>query len=42
MNSIKTFWSPELKKERAFRKDESAKLTMIREKMKFASIESQV
>ena len=29
MNSIKTFWSPELKKERVMRKEESAKYTML-------------
>ncbi|XP_071961337.1 ELKS/Rab6-interacting/CAST family member 1-like isoform X6 [Antedon mediterranea] len=31
MNSIKTFWSPELKKERALRKDESNKLVTLKE-----------
>ncbi|XP_050765738.1 ELKS/Rab6-interacting/CAST family member 1 isoform X3 [Gymnogyps californianus] len=31
MNSIKTFWSPELKKERALRKDEASKITIWKE-----------
>uniref|UniRef100_A0A8C7JFH0 ELKS/RAB6-interacting/CAST family member 1a n=1 Tax=Oncorhynchus kisutch TaxID=8019 RepID=A0A8C7JFH0_ONCKI len=31
MNSIKTFWSPELKKERALRKDEVSKITVWKE-----------
>ena len=29
MKSIKTFWSPELKKERALRKDESCKYQLL-------------
>ena len=33
MNSIKTFWSPELKKERALRKEEAAKNTVTQRAM---------
>ncbi|KAK3608086.1 hypothetical protein CHS0354_004740 [Potamilus streckersoni] len=39
MNSIKTFWSPELKKERALRKEESAKYSLLNEQLKVAQAE---
>lgn len=42
MNSIKTFWSPELKKERAMRKEEASKLALMQEQLKMASQENQV
>ncbi|XP_076114961.1 ELKS/Rab6-interacting/CAST family member 1-like isoform X5 [Mytilus galloprovincialis] len=39
MNSIKTFWSPELKKERALRKEENAKYCLMNEQLKVAQAE---
>lgn len=42
MNSIKTFWSPELKKERMLRKEESAKYANLNEYYKAAQAEKQV
>lgn len=42
MNSIKTFWSPELKKERAMRKEESAKHQMFQDQIRLHQAESQV
>uniref|UniRef100_A0A8C6V0Q4 ELKS/RAB6-interacting/CAST family member 1 n=1 Tax=Neogobius melanostomus TaxID=47308 RepID=A0A8C6V0Q4_9GOBI len=42
MNSIKTFWSPELKKERALRKDEGTKITVWKEQYRVVQDESQV
>lgn len=42
MHSIKTFWSPELKKERALRKEESAKYSLINDQLKLLSGENQV
>lgn len=42
MHSIKTFWSPELKKERALRKEESAKYTIINDQLKLLNSENQV
>lgn len=42
MNSIKTFWSPELKKERALRKDEAAKMSMWKEQYRVVQDETQV
>lgn len=42
MNSIKTFWSPELKKERALRKEESAKYCLLNEQIKVAQAEIKV
>ena len=42
MNSIKTFWSPELKKERAMRKEESAKLQAFQDQVQLLQAESQV
>lgn len=42
MNSIKTFWSPELKKERALRKDEASKITVWKEQYRVIQDEAQV
>ncbi|XP_022235492.1 zinc finger CCCH domain-containing protein 13-like, partial [Limulus polyphemus] len=42
MHSIKTFWSPELKKERALRKEEAAKYTLINDQLKILRSENQV
>ena len=42
MRSIKMFWSPELKKERAARKSEEEKYARLREQFKVVSEESQV
>lgn len=42
MNSIKTFWSPELKKERALRKDEATKMAVWKEQYKVVQEETQV
>lgn len=42
MNSIKTFWSPELKKERALRKEEAAKIQSLKEQCRVAVEENQV
>ncbi|XP_043943435.1 ELKS/Rab6-interacting/CAST family member 1 [Protopterus annectens] len=41
MNSIKTFWSPELKKERALRKEEASKITIWKEQFRVLTDESQ-
>uniref|UniRef100_A0A1A7W8S2 ELKS/RAB6-interacting/CAST family member 1 n=1 Tax=Iconisemion striatum TaxID=60296 RepID=A0A1A7W8S2_9TELE len=41
MNSIKTFWSPELKKERALRKDEATKMAVWKEQYKVVQEETQ-
>ncbi|XP_018110321.1 ELKS/Rab6-interacting/CAST family member 1 isoform X2 [Xenopus laevis] len=41
MNSIKTFWSPELKKERALRKDEVSKINVWKEQYRVVQEESQ-
>ncbi|XP_055503498.1 ERC protein 2 [Leucoraja erinacea] len=41
MNSIKTFWSPELKKERVLRKEEAARMSVLREQMRVSHEESQ-
>ena len=41
MHSIKTFWSPELKKERALRKEESARYSLITDQLKILSAENQ-
>ncbi|XP_070848606.1 ELKS/Rab6-interacting/CAST family member 1-like isoform X3 [Chaetodon trifascialis] len=41
MNSIKTFWSPELKKERALRKDEAAKMAVWKEQYRVVQEETQ-
>ena len=42
MNSIKTFWSPELKKERALRKDEGSKISVWKEQYRVIQDEAQV
>ena len=42
MYSIKTFWSPELKKERALRKEESAKYALMNDQLKLLNSENQV
>ena len=42
MNSIKTFWSPELKKERVMRKEEMGKYAMMNEQLRAAQAENQV
>lgn len=42
MNSIKTFWSPELKKERVLRKDEASKMSMWKEQYRVVQDETQV
>uniref|UniRef100_A0A8C8DK69 ELKS/RAB6-interacting/CAST family member 1a n=1 Tax=Oryzias sinensis TaxID=183150 RepID=A0A8C8DK69_9TELE len=42
MNSIKTFWSPELKKERALRKDEASKITVWKEQYRVIQDEAQL
>uniref|UniRef100_A0A7N6BJQ0 ELKS/RAB6-interacting/CAST family member 1a n=1 Tax=Anabas testudineus TaxID=64144 RepID=A0A7N6BJQ0_ANATE len=42
MNSIKTFWSPELKKERALRKDEVSKIAVWKEQYRVIQDEAQV
>ena len=41
MNSIKTFWSPELKKERALRKEDSIRISTLQEQLKVAQEENQ-
>lgn len=42
MHSIKSFWSPELKKERALRKEEATKYALINDQMKLMRVEVQV
>src|SRR5262249_37493666 len=42
MNSIKNFWSPELKKERAMRKEDATKYTMLTEHLQLLQAEKQV
>lgn len=42
MHSIKTFWSPELKKERALRKEEAAKYALLSDQLKILRSENQV
>lgn len=42
MNSIKTFWSPELKRERTARKDESSKHALLNEQLRLSNQENQV
>lgn len=41
MNSIKTFWSPELKQERGLRKEESALVSTLRDQLKLSQEEQQ-
>ena len=42
MNSIKTFWSPELKKERSIRKEECAKTFKMVDQMKLIQADNKV
>lgn len=42
MHSIKTFWSPELKRERAVRKEEMQKAALLQEQLRMSQTESQV
>uniref|UniRef100_A0A6I8SYE3 ELKS/RAB6-interacting/CAST family member 2 n=1 Tax=Xenopus tropicalis TaxID=8364 RepID=A0A6I8SYE3_XENTR len=42
MNSIKTFWSPELKKERVLRKEEAARMSVLKEQMRVSNEENQL
>ncbi|KAK5912511.1 hypothetical protein CesoFtcFv8_002376 [Champsocephalus esox] len=41
-NSIKSFWSPELKKERIMRKEEAARTSILKEQMRITHEENQV
>lgn len=41
-NSIKSFWSPELKKERGMRKEEAARTSVLKEQMRVTHEENQV
>lgn len=41
-NSIKSFWSPELKKERIMRKEEAARTSILKEQMRVTHEENQV
>ncbi len=41
-NSIKSFWSPELKKERVMRKEEAARTSILKEHMRVTHEENQV
>ncbi|KAJ8259925.1 hypothetical protein GJAV_G00175060 [Gymnothorax javanicus] len=40
-NSIKTFWSPELKKERVMRREEAARMSVLKEQMRVTHEENQ-
>uniref|UniRef100_A0A4W4E299 ELKS/RAB6-interacting/CAST family member 2 n=1 Tax=Electrophorus electricus TaxID=8005 RepID=A0A4W4E299_ELEEL len=40
-NSIKSFWSPELKKERVMRKEEAARTSILKEQMRLTHEENQ-
>lgn len=42
MNSIRSFWSPELKKERQLRKEESARYSMLSEQFRLLQVDGQV
>lgn len=42
MNSIKTFWSPELKKERAARKEEATRMQVLKDQFRTSMEENQV
>jgi RIM-binding protein of the cytomatrix active zone len=42
MNSVRTFWSPELKRERALRKEDSSKLSLMVEQLRMAEAENRV
>lgn len=41
-NSIKTFWSPELKKERVMRREEATRMSVLKEQMRVTHEENQV
>ncbi|KAG5275000.1 hypothetical protein AALO_G00142470 [Alosa alosa] len=41
-NSIKSFWSPELKKERVMRKEEAARTSVLKEQMRVTHEENQL
>ncbi|KAG5835924.1 hypothetical protein ANANG_G00249170 [Anguilla anguilla] len=40
-NSIKTFWSPELKKERVMRREEATRMSVLKEQMRVTHEENQ-
>jgi len=42
MNSVRTFWSPELKRERSQRKDDLGRLALLVEQVRLAEVENQV
>lgn len=42
MNSVRTFWSPELKRERIQRKDDSSRLSVFVEQIRIAEVENRV
>lgn len=42
MNSIKTFWSPELKQERRLRKEERSMVVTLQDQMNLLQEEQQV
>jgi len=42
MNSVRTFWSPELKRERCQRKDDLGRLTLLVEQLRLAEVENRV
>jgi len=42
MNSVRTFWSPELKRERCQRKDDLGKLALLIEQVRLAEVENRV
>lgn len=41
MNSVRTFWSPELKRERAQRKDDSVRVGLLVEQLRMAEVENK-
>ena len=42
MNSVRTFWSPELKRERSQRKDDLGRLSLLVEQLRLAEVENRV
>lgn len=42
MNSVRTFWSPELKRERCQRKDDLGRLAILVEQLRLAEVENRV
>jgi len=42
MNSVRTFWSPELKRERCQRKDDLSRLALLIEQLRLAEVENRV